>query len=80
MQSRLAQIPSIIAEGHRLFRLEHPHDDIEALLQQSPRLRLGKPDHRTVVQQLARTCPEHHAPPREVIEQEMGSATQSGLW
>jgi hypothetical protein len=70
MQSRPAQIPPIIAVGHRLLRLEQPHDDIEALLQQSTRLRLGKPDHRTVGRQRARTSPEHHAPPRQVIEQD----------
>src|SRR5918996_1304829 len=48
MQPRIAQVPTLVLERHRLLRRQQPHDDVEALLEQFARLGLRDPDHDAV--------------------------------
>jgi hypothetical protein len=69
MQPRVVQVPTVVAEVHRVAGAEQPHDEVEALLHQPARVLLREPDHRAVRRQRARAGAEHDAPARQMVEQ-----------
>ena len=70
VQARVDELPAIVLEIDGLVALQQPHDDAEAVFQIAPRVRLLDADHRPVGRQRARSDAEHHAPAREMVEQD----------
>ena len=68
VQPRVPERPALVLEADRLVGAQQPHDDVEPLVEQAPRILLAQADHRAVGGQRARPHAQHHAPPRQVVE------------